>query len=161
MARLFAEVPEAVAETLRFLNGIRFSLDELQYNYPDELRAGFNSEQEALKAHAEAGARWRYPQGVPETVRHQLNHELALVEKLQYAAYFLTVHDIVRFAREEKILCQGRGSAANSALCYCLGITDDRSRPSTTCCSNASSRKTRKEPARHRRRFRARAARGP
>ena len=124
MARLFAEAPEAVAETLRFLAGIRFSLDQLRYDYPDELRAGFNSEQEALEAHAGAGASWRYPGGIPPEVKRQLEHELMLVKKLQYAAYFLTVHDIVRFARENDILCQGRGSAANSVLCFCLGITE-------------------------------------
>ena len=124
MARIFAETPGAVPETLRFLDGIDFSLDELQYDYPDELRAGFNTEQEALEAHAKAGARWRYPEGVTEAVQKQLDHELRLVAKLSYAAYFLTVHDIVQFARRNDILCQGRGSAANSILCYCLGITE-------------------------------------
>ncbi|MCW6508906.1 error-prone DNA polymerase [Lichenifustis flavocetrariae] len=124
MARLFTEAPEAVPETLRFLEGIRFSLDELKYNYPDELRAGYDTEQEALRAFAEAGTRWRYPTGVPDEVQRQLNHELALVAELDYAAYFLTVYDVVQFARREGILCQGRGSAANSTLCYCLGITE-------------------------------------
>ena len=124
MARIFAEAPDAIGETVRFLDGIGFSLDELQYNYPDELRAGFETEHEALVALGKAGARWRYPGGVPDAVSTQLNHELKLVKKLDYAAYFLTVHDVVRFAREQGILCQGRGSAANSVLCYCLGITE-------------------------------------
>ena len=124
MARLFAEAPQAVAETLRFLGGIEFSLDQLRYEYPDELREGYASEQEALEAFAWEGARARYPQGVPEKVAAAIRHELALVAELQYAAYFLTVHDIVRFARAKKILCQGRGSAANSTVCFCLGITE-------------------------------------
>jgi error-prone DNA polymerase len=124
MRRLFAEAPEAVAETLRLLRGIDFSLDQLRYEYPAELRAGFLSEQDALEAYALEGARWRYPQGVPKKVIAAIRHELALVAELGYAAYFLTVHDIVRFARSRGILCQGRGSAANSAICFCLGVTE-------------------------------------
>ncbi|MFN3889047.1 MAG: error-prone DNA polymerase [Beijerinckiaceae bacterium] len=124
MARLFAEAPDAVEETLRFLREIEFSLDHLRYEYPDELREGYASEQEALEAFAWEGARKRYPHGVPEKVSAAIRHELALVADLQYAAYFLTVHDIVRFARSKKILCQGRGSAANSTVCFCLGITE-------------------------------------
>ena len=120
MARLFAHAPEAIAETLRFLTGIAFSLDDLCYDYPDELREGFASEQDALAAFALEGARQRYPGGVPIAVTHAIDHELALVGKLNYAAYFLTVHDIVRFARSRGILCQGRGSAANSCICFCL-----------------------------------------
>jgi error-prone DNA polymerase len=124
MARLFAEAPDALEETMRFLDGIVFSLDELAYGYPEELRAGYATPQAALEAFAEAGARARYPEGVPDRVRAALDHELMLVAQLGYAPYFLTVHDIVRFARSKDILCQGRGSAANSTVCYCLGITE-------------------------------------
>ena len=124
MARLFAEAPEALAETIRFLDGLKFSLDELSHCYPEELREGHATAQEALEAFAEAGAEARYPDGVPERTREALTHELKLIAALDYAPYFLTVHDIVRFARSKGILCQGRGSAANSAVCYCLGITE-------------------------------------
>jgi error-prone DNA polymerase len=124
MARLFSEAPEAIAETLRFLKGLSFSLAELAYEYPEELREGFATPQQALETFAREGAARRYPDGVPEKVKRAIAHELKLVEALNYAPYFLTVHDIVRFARSQKILCQGRGSAANSALCFCLGITE-------------------------------------
>ena len=124
MARLFAEAPEAVEETIRFLDGLAFSLDELAHCYPEELREGFPNSQAALEAFALDGARQRYPGGVPERTREALKHELALIASLDYAPYFLTVHDIVRFARSRGILCQGRGSAANSAVCFCLGITE-------------------------------------
>ncbi len=124
MARLFADLPEALAETGHFLDGIAFSLDQLKFSYPNELREGFATEQEALDAFAWKGAAERYPDGVPQKVRDGLVHELGIVAHLNYAAYFLTVHDIVRFAREKDILCQGRGSAANSTLCYCLWITE-------------------------------------
>ncbi len=124
MRRLFAEAPDAVAETMRFLDGLTFSLDELRGDYPEELRAGYATPQDALEAFAREGAAWRYPDGVPAKVDDALAHELGIVAQLGYAAYFLTVHDIVRYARGQGILCQGRGSAANSALCYCLGITE-------------------------------------
>ena len=124
MARLFRAAPEAIEETLRLLERCRFSLDELSHDYPDETRAGYATPQEALVAFAEEGARSRYPGGVPAKVRHALAHELALIAELDYAPYFLTVHDIVRYARSQNILCQGRGSAANSAVCYCLGVTE-------------------------------------
>ena len=124
MARLFAEAPEAIAETIRFLDGLKFSLDELSHCYPEELREGHATPQAALEAFAWEGARARYPDGVPERTREALAHELALIASLGYAPYFLTVHDIVRFARSKGILCQGRGSAANSAVCYCLWITE-------------------------------------
>ena len=120
MARLFAEAPEAVAETVRFLDGLAFSLDELKHCYPEELREGHATPQAALEAFAWEGARARYPDGVPERTREALTYELKLIASLNYAPYFLTVHDIVRFARSKEILCQGRGSAANSAVCYCL-----------------------------------------
>ncbi len=124
MARLFAEAPAATEETIRFLDGLEFSLDEMAHCYPEELREGYATPQAALEAFAQAGARARYPGGVPERTREALTHELALIATLGYAPYFLTVHDIVRFARTRGILCQGRGSAANSAVCFCLGITE-------------------------------------
>jgi error-prone DNA polymerase len=124
MARLFAEAPEAVGETTRFLDGLAFSLDELKHCYPEELREGHATPQEALEAFVWKGAETRYPEGIPESTRAALTYELKLIASLDYAPYFLTVHDIVRFARSEGILCQGRGSAANSAACYCLGITE-------------------------------------
>lgn len=124
MRRLFTEAPEAVPETVRFLEGLAFSLDQLGNDYPEELREGFATPQEALEHFAREGAQWRYPNGVSDKVSAAIAHELALVAQMNYAPYFLTVHDIVRFARGRDILCQGRGSAANSTLCYCLGITE-------------------------------------
>jgi error-prone DNA polymerase len=124
MARLFREAPQAIAETLRFLERCGFSLGQLKYEYPDEVREGFATPQEALVACTEDGARRRYPHGMTPKVRAALDHEYALIAELKYAPYFLTVHDIVRYARSEGILCQGRGSAANSAICFCLGITE-------------------------------------
>ena len=124
MARLFAAAPDAVAETVRFLDGLEFSLNELSHCYPEELREGYPTAQEALEAFAWKGAETRYPEGIPEGARKALTYELKLIASLDYAPYFLTVHDIVRFARSKDILCQGRGSAANSAVCYCLGITE-------------------------------------
>ncbi len=122
MARLFRRHPAAVARTAEIARRCRFSLSELRYEYPDEAADGL-APQERLERLTATGARERYPEGVPEKVRAQLAHELALIAELRYAPYFLTVHDIVRFARSRDILCQGRGSAANSAVCYCLGIT--------------------------------------
>ncbi|HWF96033.1 MAG TPA: error-prone DNA polymerase [Xanthobacteraceae bacterium] len=126
MTRLFRKVPDAVRQTKVFLDACRFSLDELKNTeYPDETRKGFATPQDALVAFAQAGAERRYPDGIPAKVRHALAEELRLIGELNYAPFFLTVHDVVQFARvEEKILCQGRGSAANSVICYCLGITD-------------------------------------
>ncbi len=124
MARLFVDAPQAVDESARFIDALDFRLTDLSYEYPSELREGYASEQEALAAFAHAGAKQRYPDGVPQHVATQLEHELRLVAQLQYAAYFLTVHDIVRHAREKGILAQGRGSAANSVICFCLGITE-------------------------------------
>ncbi|MEK6238069.1 MAG: error-prone DNA polymerase, partial [Planctomycetales bacterium] len=100
-----------------------FSLDELRYEYPEELCPQGTTPTEYLKHLTWRGAAERYPRGVPDKVRRTLEHELSLIEELRYAAYFLTVWDLVRFARERNILCQGRGSAANSAVCYCLGVT--------------------------------------
>jgi error-prone DNA polymerase len=124
MARLFRETPEALEETIQFLDGLTFSLDELRHNYPEELREGYATPQEALEAFAREGARTRYPGGVPPHVVKGLEDELSLIARLDYAPYFLTVHDIVRYARSQDILTQGRGSAANSMVCYCLGVTE-------------------------------------
>jgi error-prone DNA polymerase len=124
MARLFRDAPEAIEETLRLSDALTFSLDELRYEYPDEQIAGFASTLEALRHLTYAGAAQRYPDGVPEKIRCIIEHELALIAQRQYEPYFLTVYDIVRYARSKDILCQGRGSAANSTVCYCLGITE-------------------------------------
>ncbi len=123
MMRLFQDAPEAVAETLRFAARIAFSLDQLKYNYPDEPVPKGKTPDEHLADLVRKGAAWRYPGGVPDRVRAALEKELALIAKMQIAPYFLTVHDIVRVANEKEILCQGRGSAANSSVCYVLGIT--------------------------------------
>ena len=101
----------------------RFSLDELRYEYPEELCPAGETPSSYLARLTWAGARERYPAGVPTKVSELIEHELAIIEELNYAAYFLTVWDLVRFARAREILCQGRGSAANSAVCYCLGVT--------------------------------------
>jgi len=155
MAALFAQAPEAVRRTVEVAERVKFSLDELRYEYPEEVvpaekvtdtfcRNGQTNLRsvpgashkrclspfpvpgtpiEYLTRLAWAGARKRYPRGVPEKVRGLIEHELKLIEELHYEAYFLTVFDLVRFARRRGILCQGRGSAANSAVCFCLGIT--------------------------------------
>ena len=123
MQRLFRHMPEAITETIRFLDRARFSLDELRYEYPDEPVPKGKTPQDHLTDLAWEGARRRYPKGVPDRVTALINKELALIEELDYAPYFLTVNDIVIFARSQHILCQGRGSAANSVVCYCLGIT--------------------------------------
>ncbi len=101
-----------------------FSLDELKYSYPAELVPEGHSATSWLRHLTEEGMRWRWPNGVPEKVRAQIEHELGLIEYLKYESYFLTVQDIVRFARNQGILCQGRGSAANSAVCFALGVTE-------------------------------------
>ncbi len=123
MARLFADYPEAIAAGVEIAERCNFSLDELAYEYPAEPTGDGRTPQAELERLTWEGAARRYPDGVPDKVRDQLNHELDLIGELSYAPYFLTVHDIVAFARERGILCQGRGSAANSAVCYCLGIT--------------------------------------
>ncbi len=123
MARLFEAWPEAVSNTLKVAEVCRFSLDELKYEYPIDPVPDGSTPQAELERLSWEGADQRYPHGVPGAVRRQISHELALIGQLGFAPYFLTVHDIVRFARSRDILCQGRGSAANSAVCYCLGIT--------------------------------------
>ncbi|MGB3742930.1 MAG: error-prone DNA polymerase, partial [Xanthobacteraceae bacterium] len=130
MARLFAAFPDAIARTLAIAQSCRFSLGELKYEYPDEPVPPGKTAQQHLEDLTCAGAQKRYPKdkypnGIPDDVRKRLNDELALIGKLDYARYFLTVHDVVSFARtqDKEILCQGCGSAANSAVCFCLGIT--------------------------------------
>lgn len=115
---------ETLDETVRLANLCKFSLDELRYEYPNELVPEGETAASYLRKEAYIGAHWRYPNGIPANVQEQLEHELAIIGELQFEAYFLTVFDIVRFARSQHILCQGRGSAANSAVCYCLGVTE-------------------------------------
>jgi error-prone DNA polymerase len=117
--------PEALlAETVRIADAIDFSLDELRYEYPQEIVPDGETPASHLRKLTEAGMRRRWPDGVPGKVTALVEHELALIADLGYEPYFLTVHDIVTFARSQGILCQGRGSAANSAVCFCLGITE-------------------------------------
>ena len=123
MHRLFKAYPEALARSVEIADRCRFSLDELAYQYPDEVSTPGMTPQQTLEQLTWAGAADRYPEGLPDSVRKTLRHELDLIGQLDYAPYFLTVHSIVRFARSRDILCQGRGSAANSAVCYVLGIT--------------------------------------
>jgi error-prone DNA polymerase len=123
MAEQFRHYPDALARTLEIMQACQFSLAELRYEYPAEPADNDASPQAVLTRLAWEGAGARYPKGVPEKVRGLIVRELGLIETLGYAPYFLTVHDIVRFASGRGILCQGRGSAANSAVCYCLGIT--------------------------------------
>lgn len=121
--RLFRGYDQAVARTIHIAERCKFSLDELKYEYPDEPYEPYASPQEALEAHTWAGAEQRFPLGVPDKIKAQIYHELDLIKKLEYSRYFLTVFDLVRYARSRDILCQGRGSAANSAVCFALGVT--------------------------------------
>jgi error-prone DNA polymerase len=130
MARLFARFPDAITRTIEIAKACSFSLGQLKYEYPDEPVPPGKTAQQHLEDLTWAGAQERYPQdkypdGIPADVQERLNDELALIAKLDYARYFLTVHDVVHYARrqDKEILCQGRGSAANSAVCFCLGIT--------------------------------------
>ncbi|MDA9451918.1 MULTISPECIES: error-prone DNA polymerase [unclassified Bradyrhizobium] len=125
MARLFRDVPEAIAETMRFAGKIDFSLDQLKYQYPDEPVPPGKTAQGHLEDLTWAGVDKYFGgiENIDDKLRATLNKELALIAELKYAHYFLTVHDIVHYARSQSILCQGRGSAANSAVCYVLGIT--------------------------------------
>ncbi len=122
MRRLFAGFEDAVETSAAIAERCQFSLDELRYEYPSEIAEG-ESAQSRLRRLAEEGLDWRYPAGAPQKVRDLMEHELRLIAKLNYEPYFLTVRDIVAFARERGILCQGRGSAANSVVCFCLGVT--------------------------------------
>ncbi len=122
LANLYA--PAAMAETVELAARCHFSLDQLRYEYPDELVPPGETPAGYLRRETYIGAHRRFPAGIPASVQSQLEHELALIGEMSYEPYFLTVYDIVRFARSRHILCQGRGSAANSAVCYCLGITE-------------------------------------
>jgi len=115
---------ELLTETLRISQRCHFQLDQLKYHYPHELVPPGHDTTSWLRKLVEDGARWRWPDGITAKARVQLEHELELIADLHYESYFLTVHDIVRFAREQGILCQGRGSAANSSVCFVLGITE-------------------------------------
>ncbi|MCH2177934.1 MAG: error-prone DNA polymerase [Mariniblastus sp.] len=126
----FAEIPDALTRNLEIADRCSFCLSQLRYEYPEELAPNGKTPLEHLRQLTFAGARQRYADNIPNTVQLQLNHELKLIQELKYEAYFLTVWDLVRFARNRGILCQGRGSAANSAVCYCLGVTSVD--PSTT-----------------------------
>ncbi len=125
MQMLFARWPHAIAAAREIADACRFSLDELRYEYPEEIYPDGMTPQQYLESETWKGAERRYPEGVPGSVRDTLKRELALVGKLDLARYFLTIKDIVDYARsvDPPILCQGRGSAANSAVCYCLEIT--------------------------------------
>jgi error-prone DNA polymerase len=123
MARLFRDHPDAIAQTQVLLQLCDFDLGQLKYEYPQEPIPPGKTPQQHLEDLTWAGAAWRYPGGVPESVKEALAAEFAFIAEQDYARYFLTVHDVVRYARDRGILCQGRGSAANSAVCYCLGIT--------------------------------------
>jgi len=126
MCRLFARWPHAIAATRAVADAAAFSLADLRYEYPHEIVPEGRSAQEELERLTWEGAAWRYPAGVPEHVRATIEKEFSLIRTKKIARYFLTIHDIVRFARQEAsppILCQGRGSAANSAVCFCLGVT--------------------------------------
>lgn len=120
---VYRDQPELIARTGEVADRCSFRLDELRYEYPEELAPAGKTPIEHLKRLAWEGAKQRWPGGVPEKIIEGLRHELVLIEELKYEAYFLTVWDMVRFARERNILCQGRGSAANSMVCYCLGVT--------------------------------------
>ena len=122
LARIYPR--DLLEESVSLASRCRFSLDELRYEYPEELVPRGLSPREYLRRVTEEGVRRRWPQGESPEVRAQIEHELTLIAELGYEPYFLTVYDIVRYAREHEILCQGRGSAANSAVCYCLGITE-------------------------------------
>jgi error-prone DNA polymerase len=123
MARLFARFPEAVARTTEIAGRIRFDLGQLRYEYPDEPVPPGKTAIQHLRDLTWEGAAWRFENGMGDKERDTLERELDLIEKLKFANYFLTVHDIVRWARSKGILCQGRGSAANSCVCFCLGVT--------------------------------------
>ncbi|WP_312958909.1 error-prone DNA polymerase [Stutzerimonas nitrititolerans] len=116
--------PELLDETLRIAERCTFDLGQLRYQYPHELVPAGQTPTSWLRDLTEQGARWRWPKGIPGKARKRIEEELQLIADLEYESYFLTVHDIVRFARDQSILCQGRGSAANSAVCFTLGITE-------------------------------------
>lgn len=123
MIRLFRQYPEAIEQTQLISDACTFSLDELKYQYPREITTDGRTPQQELTLLTWQGARRLFGDRIPKKVKATIEYELTFIEQMSYAEYFLTVHDIVRYARENKILCQGRGSAANSTVCYCLGIT--------------------------------------
>ena len=123
MIRLFSQYPEAIRHAQDIADACQFSLGSLKYVYPEELTTEGRTPQEELTMLSWQGAKEHFAKGIPEKISTAINYELSFIEEMNYAPYFLTVYDIVRFAREQGILCQGRGSAANSTICYCLGIT--------------------------------------
>ena len=122
LARLYP--PELLAETVKIAGLCKFSLADIDYQYPKELVPDGHTSTTWLRSLTEEGVKKRWPAGIPAKARKQIEHELVMIEELKYEPYFLTVHDVVRFAKDKGILCQGRGSAANSAVCFCLGITE-------------------------------------
>ncbi|WP_051294395.1 error-prone DNA polymerase [Gemmobacter nectariphilus] len=123
LARIFHRYPAAIRRTLEIADRCAFGLDQLRYQYPDEAQDG-EPAQDRLERLTRDGLAWRYPGGAPSGIVTRVEKELRLIREVNYAPYFLTVHDIVQFARSRGILCQGRGSAANSVVCYLLGITE-------------------------------------
>src|SRR5690606_9563423 len=125
MVALFERWPHAIVASREVADSCRFSLDELKYEYPKRAYPGGMTSQEFLVRQTWEGAKWRYPNGIRADIEKTLEYELGLIGKLRLAPYFLTIKEIVDFARNQDppILCQGRGSAANSAVCFCLGIT--------------------------------------
>lgn len=123
MLRLFRQYPDALQRTQEIAEACRFSLDSLKYVYPEELTSKGRTPQQQLSVLTWQGARQQFGDDIPEKTKETIRYELRFIKQMNYASYFLTVHDIVRFARQQGILCQGRGSAANSTVCYCLGIT--------------------------------------
>lgn len=123
MERLFRQYPEAIERTQEIVNACQFSLEELKYQYPEEITTEGRTPQEELTHLAWKGAKERFGDVIPQKIINTIEYELKFIEEMNYACYFLTVYDVVRYAREQKILCQGRGSAANSVVCFCLGIT--------------------------------------
>jgi error-prone DNA polymerase len=123
MKRLFNQYPEAIRNTQEIAEACQFNLHMLKYEYPEEITSEGRTTQEELSMLVWKGARERFGNNITEKTKNAILHELKFIREMNYAAYFLTVYDIVRYAREQKILCQGRGSAANSTICYCLGIT--------------------------------------
>jgi error-prone DNA polymerase len=123
MKRLFAQYPEAIGNTQKIAGACNFCLSELKYVYPEEITAGGRTAQEELAWLTWQGAQEKFNNAIPPKVKASIEYELGFIERKDYAAYFLTVYDFVRFARSQNILCQGRGSAANSTVCYCLGVT--------------------------------------
>ncbi len=123
LTNIYRCLPDAIERTSEIADRCSFSLDELRYEYPEELAPDGMTPFQYLRQLTEEGAARRYPDGVSNKVRALIEHELALIDEMRYEAYFLTVWDLVRFARSRDILCQGRGSAANSAVCYCLEVT--------------------------------------